>query len=107
MQVGQRTQQLWRAGERPYGVELRGVLVGVQPLHLLDLLRCEPYAGLTQQGADEEPTAHADATMDAPGGQVDANLAQRVTPGDDVLVDGVDQRAVKVEQQRRRRRLTV
>jgi len=37
--------------------------------------------------------------VDPPHGQVDVQPGQRCVPGDDVLVDAVDERAVEIEQE--------
>jgi hypothetical protein len=51
-----------------------------------------------QQGVREQSPAHSDAVMDAPHCELDACLFQPLPPSQDVLVDAVHQRAVKVEQ---------
>src|SRR4029077_3455069 len=58
----------------------------------------EGYSRLPGQGVDEQSAAHSDAAMDAPHGEVDPLLPQRLVPGEDVLVDTVDERAVEVKQ---------
>jgi hypothetical protein len=47
----------------------------------------------------EQAAAHADLAMDAPYGQFDSLLIECLLPGEDVLIDAVDQRAVEVEQE--------
>ena len=54
-----------------------------------------------QQRVDEQAAAHADAAVDRPDRQLDADACERLAPGEDVLVDAVDQRAVEVEQEGR------
>ena len=54
---------------------------------------------LAGDGAGEEPAAHADPAMDPPAVDRVAGLEQRPLPGEDVGVDGVDERAVEVEDQ--------
>src|SRR5205085_2305267 len=58
--------------------------------------------GLAQQSADEQATAHADASMDLPYRKVHPELTERLLPRENVLVNTVDQRSVKVEQHTRR-----
>jgi hypothetical protein len=67
---------------------------------LLDLLDLGVAQRTTQLACDstrEQAAAHADAPMDAPAFDRQARLGQRPLPGEDVRVDGVDQRAVEVE----------
>jgi len=49
---------------------------------------------------DEEAAAHSDAAMDAPDGQRKAGLLEPVAPGEPMLIDAVDQRAVEIEEKR-------
>ena len=56
-------------------------------------------AGLAQQRIHEEAAAHADPPVDAPHGQQDALALQRLAPGEDVLVDAVDQGSIEVEEE--------
>jgi hypothetical protein len=53
--------------------------------------------GLAQQHAAEQAAAHPDLAMDAPNREVDPLRCQRFAPGQHVLIDGVDQRAVEIE----------
>ena len=46
---------------------------------------------------DEPVTTHADGPVDAPHGDVDADVVERACPGDGVVVAGVEQRPVDVE----------
>ena len=63
-----------------------------------DSVRIDVEAGLAQQLIGEEPAAHADLAMDAPDGQLDVLGIERSFPGQHMLIDAVDQRAVQVEQ---------
>ena len=51
-----------------------------------------------QQHIGEETARHADAAMDAPDRQFDALGQQGIVPGEHVIIDAVDQRAVEIEQ---------
>jgi hypothetical protein len=53
-----------------------------------------------RDGAREEPAAHADAAVDAPAVDRHVALRERSLPSEHVGVDGVDERAVEVEDQR-------
>jgi hypothetical protein len=61
-------------------------------------LGCDGVARLAQDGIGHEAAAHADATVDRPHGELDANAGHRLMPGKDVLVDAVHKRSVQVEQ---------
>ena len=56
---------------------------------------------LTKQLGQERFPTHADAPMDFPQGDDDAGGTQRFGPGRNVLVVTIDQRAVKIEEDRR------
>ena len=58
-------------------------------------------AGLAHELVGEQAAAHADLAVDAPDGKIDAFAVERFLPGEHVLVDAVDQRAVEVEQEDR------
>ena len=73
----------------------------VPPLHGLDLRVVERTPDLTRDGAREEAAAHADPPMDAPAVDRHPHFGQGPLPRKDVRVDGVDQRAVEVEDQGR------
>ena len=64
----------------------------------VDTRLIDGQAGFTQQHVGEQAARHADAAMDAPDGKLDAFLAERVVPRQDMLVDAVHQRAVEIEQ---------
>ena len=55
--------------------------------------------GFPQEGIHNQTPAHPDSAMDAPHRKLDAPLLERLAPGEDVLVDAVDQRAIQVKQQ--------
>src|SRR2546426_11963149 len=48
---------------------------------------------------DEQATAHADATVDAPHRELDADALERFAPREHVLVHAVHERAVEIEQE--------
>src|SRR5690242_2077083 len=68
----------------------------------LALLTCHRLSGLAKERVHEQSAAHPDATVDAPDGELDAFALERFTPCEHVLVDAVDERAVEIEQERRR-----
>ena len=56
-------------------------------------------AGLSRELVGEQAAAHADLAMDAPDREFEPLRVERLFPGEHVLVDAVDQRAVEVEQE--------
>ena len=98
--LGQVAQQGDRAGQRadPGGV------ADVTPSRCPACRRSTPLRGRAaapvspQQRPGEQAAAHADLAVDAPHGDVDALGLERLAPGEHVLVDAVDERAVEVEQ---------
>jgi hypothetical protein len=69
-------------------------VVEPQPLGLLGGHR---LPGLAQQCIHKQPAAHADTPVDAPDRQLEAGPLERFAPGQDVLVNAVDERPVEVE----------
>jgi hypothetical protein len=69
-------------------------VVLLEPGHQLGVDRS---ADLAQQRPHEQAAAHAHAPVDAPHRQLDPGRLHRLLPGQDVLVDAVDQGAVEVE----------
>lgn len=47
----------------------------------------------------EEAAAHANLAVDPPDGQGDPLLVQRLAPGEYMLVNAIDERAVQIEQE--------
>jgi hypothetical protein len=68
-----------------------------QPFHPFD---ADVQPGLAQELVGEQTAAHADLAMDAPDREVDALAIESLLPGQYVLIDAVNQGAVKVEQKR-------
>src|SRR5580698_207720 len=67
----------------------------------LDPLATDIATGFTQQLVREETAAHADLAVNAPHRQLDAFLVERLLPGEDVLIDAIDEGAVEIEQEGR------
>jgi hypothetical protein len=76
----------------------------VREVECSDLLDGQCSTGFAQQGGDEQATAHADASMNLPYRKVDSGPAESLLPRENVLVNAVDERSVKVEQHARRLR---
>ncbi len=94
-------EELAAARERPHLPDPLAVRGTVEPAKARRLLRRQHAPGFAHERAREQAPAHAHLAMDPPHGDVDPHLVQRVPPGQDVLVDAVDQGAVQVEQERR------
>src|SRR5262249_44223625 len=93
-------EQLRGAGKRA-AVREESAEVGAVPLlDRLLLLRRQRPADLTRDRAGEEAAAHADPPVDPPAVDRHPDLVERQLPGKDVRVDGVDERAVEVEDER-------
>ena len=45
----------------------------------------------------EQSAAHANLAMDAPDRKLDAFAIERFTPGQHVLIDAIDERAIEIE----------
>ncbi len=71
-----------------------------QPEPLAALL-VDRHAGLADELIGEQAAAHADLAMNPPDREIDALSVERLLPGEDVLIDAVDERAVEVEQEYR------
>ena len=69
----------------------------VDALQLLRLLVAQLVADLAADGAREQAAAHPDLAVDAPAVDGHPALLQGLLPREDVGVDGVDERAVEVE----------
>ena len=66
----------------------------------MSLLECfrlfwsKPLTNLAAESLNEQPAAHADATVDTPDAQRKSHFFQRLMPREHMLVDAVDERAV-------------
>jgi hypothetical protein len=97
--LGQGSQQLAGAWQRTDRTGQAGIRFRVQPEQPGRFIGSQGVAGLAQNSVDHKSAAHADAPVDSPHGQVDADRRHRFVPGEHVLVDAVHQRAVQVEQE--------
>ena len=87
--------ELVRALERRHLLD--EVLVDVAPL-VADVVAELAVDVITHERRDELVAAHPDGAMDSPERQRDVVLSEGAVPRDRVLVVGVDERAVDVEQ---------
>ena len=72
----------------------------MRALQSLDPFLVELLPGFVEQHVRQQPAAHADLSMNAPDRELDAVGFERRLPGEDVLVDAVDERAVEIEHER-------
>ena len=56
-------------------------------------------SGLAKQSVNEEPATHADLTMNSPHGKMNPTSFQCLAPCEYVLINAVDERSVKVEEE--------
>ena len=64
--------------------------------HVLDAIgRIDQYT----VGVDEKTAAHADPPVNAPYRKFQARVLQRFAPGEHVLIDTVDERAIQIEEE--------
>ncbi len=96
---GECREQVARAGERPNALELLDVGLGVEAGEPGQRLAVQLALELARERRDEQAPAHPDPAVDLPDREIDADGLQCFAPGDDVLIDAVDQRAVEVEQE--------
>jgi hypothetical protein len=69
----------------------------MQPRQMIGLGLRDAPADLTKQCVDEEPTTHANATMNPPYCELNAQIFQGFTPSQHVLVNAVDERPIEVK----------
>ena len=84
-----------RDPRRPLAIE-----VGVELVQPLDPRLRQVDPGLARQHPREQAAAHADAAMDAPDRDRNILGRERIAPGEHMVVDAVDERAVEVEENR-------
>ena len=96
--VRQRVQQFLGARQHAKRRRLFGVCLGMHPLNPFRIPLGNRLTGFTQQGVEHQATAHPDLAVNAPDREFDAGRLCRLAPGQDVLIDTVDERAVKIEE---------
>ena len=95
-QVG---EQLAPAGQRARVRQQLAVELAVAGLHRLRLVGGQLAPQLAPDRAREQAAAHADAPVHAPAVDRHVALGEHALPGEHVRVDGVDERAVEIEDQ--------
>src|ERR687887_1056307 len=98
--VAQLGEQLARARQRTALRQDLAEELAVASLDRASLVVAERAPQLARERAREQAAAHADAPVDAPAVDGHVALGERSLPGEDVGVDGVDERAVEVEDER-------
>ena len=66
---------------------------------LIGLFRGHRPFRFAEECVDEQTAAHADATMNAPNRELNADPFQRLAPSQNVLVNAVHQSAVEIKQE--------
>src|SRR5439155_21635896 len=94
------SEQLDGAGQRAAFREEAAKQLTVPTLDDLGLVRRDLAADPACDAAREQAAAHADTTVDAPAVDGETGFGESALPGEDVRVDGVDQRPVEIENQR-------
>ena len=69
-------------------------------LEFLRLFRGHPAADLPAKSLDQQTTTHTDAAVNTPHGQKEAHLIKSLVPSEHMLIDAVDECAIKIEEQR-------
>ena len=96
-------EQVACARQRPAVGQQLAEQLAVEVLDLLGLGVRQLAADLARDRAREQAAAHPDPAVDAPPVDRHVEPGERPLPREDVRVDGVDERAVEVEDQRRHR----
>lgn len=96
--VRQCVQQLLGTRQHAKRRRLFGVCLGMHPLNPFRIPLGNRLTGFTQQGIEHQATAHPDLPVNAPDREFDAGRLCCLAPGQDVLIDTVDERAVKIEE---------
>jgi hypothetical protein len=65
----------------------------------LNTIGADRESGFAKKLIGEQPSAHADLAVDAPYGQLDPLGVESLLPGQHMLIDAVDERAVEVEKE--------
>ena len=105
--VLQIAEELGRAGKRHHASDTAQVVLGVEREEPLEGLGVELVTGLTLQGVEEQSSAHSYPSVDPPHRKRHATLRKGFLPGGHVLVDGVHQCPVQIEQECRLRHVDV
>jgi hypothetical protein len=69
----------------------------VKALEALAFFYRDAVSRLSQQRVYEQPTAHSNLAVNAPNGKANAASLERLSPGEYMLIDAVDQCTVQVE----------
>jgi hypothetical protein len=72
---------------------------GMSILKFLSEFWSHAMADLTAESLDQQTATHADAAMNSPNGQGETRLFKSLVPRENMLIDTVDERAVKIKKQ--------
>jgi hypothetical protein len=73
---------------------------GMSILKFLSEFWSHALADLTAESLDQQTATHADAAMNSPHSQGETRLFKSLVPRENMLIDTVDERAVKIKKQR-------
>ena len=74
-------------------------MCGVEFAETSGFFRSQGVIDLAGEGGNEESATHADAAVDFPDGEIDTGDVEGLAPGKDMLVHGIDQRAIEIEEE--------
>ena len=95
--VGQMRDELASAGQRADRPRAPAVGLRMHATQTLAARGVDLVAALAQEDVRHQATAHADLAMDAPDRERDAFAFERFLPGEHMLIDAVDERAIEIE----------
>ncbi len=95
----EKREQFAGAGEWADLIGEASVGFAVEADEAIGFVSCYCVTGFAEDGIRHQAAAHADATMDAPHGELDADAGHCFAPREDVLVDAVDERAIEIEEE--------
>ena len=98
---GQMFKQGHSAGQGLNFVRHGVVILGVERAQLVLGCVINLAAQFAHQGGGEQAARHADAAVDAPDRHVNLHFAQGLAPGDDVIINAVEEGSVEIENKRR------
>jgi hypothetical protein len=86
-----------RAGQRPDLGGALGIGFSMDAAQVIDAFLADLALHLAQKHIGKKSARHADAAVNAPHRQLDAFGQQGIMPGEHVIIDTVDKRAVEIE----------
>jgi len=96
---GESGEQVDCARKRSYLSDIARKGFGVKSWKLLRLFGAHRVGGLTKKRVDEQAAAHPDAAVDAPHSELNPCPFQGLPPGQNMLVDAINQGAVEIKEE--------